>query len=306
MKIATTTGDFRRYFKSDVEIIRQLRQAGFRCIDLNMYSFTPDSPYMNEGWEKQVKALADEAKSLGMTFVQAHSQGGNPLSDDKDHVDFLIKATLRSLEICKVLGIPNTVVHSGFAKDMSKDEWFIKNKEFYEKLLPTAERLGVNVLCENSTDANMKGRYFINSGKDMREFIDYVAHPNFHGCWDTGHANCEGEQYDEIMAIGNELYAIHYNDNGGAKDNHVAPFMGSLNHDEIMNALIDVGFKGIFTLECDNALITYEGWPLKRRHALHEGENPRLREPQLFMQQHIEKMMYETAEWMLKSYNLYE
>lgn len=303
MKIATTTGDFGRYLKTDIEIIRELNGAGFKYIDLNMYNFTPECAYMQEGWQDEVQKLKAEAEKLGMEFVQAHSQGGNPLSDDEEHVDFLIKATLRSIEICAMLGIPNTVVHSGFANDMSKDEWFEKNKEFYQKLLPTAEKYGVNILCENSTAANLKERYFINSGKDMREFIEYVDHPLFHGCWDTGHANCEGEQYDEIMRLGEHLYAIHYNDNRGLKDNHVAPFLGTLNHDEVLSALVDVGFKGCFTLECDNSLIKYNGWPEKRRHCTNEGRKC-VMEPQLFMQRHIEKMMYETAVWLLESYGL--
>ena len=70
-----------------------------------------------------------------------------------------------------MLGIKNTVAHNGFAEGLSKEEWFVKNKAFYEKLFSTMERCGVNVLCENSTAANMKDKYFINTGKDMREFI---------------------------------------------------------------------------------------------------------------------------------------
>ena len=58
-----------------------------------------------------------------------------------------------------------------------------------------------------------------------------------HACWDTGHANCEGSQYDDIITLGKELFAIHYNDNHGAKDEHLIPFLGTLNHDEIINAL---------------------------------------------------------------------
>ncbi|MBR2354724.1 MAG: sugar phosphate isomerase/epimerase [Clostridia bacterium] len=306
MKIATTTGDFRRFCENDEERIRELHRAGFRYIDLNMYSFKPDCEYMSEHWQDAVKRLRDLADELGMSFVQAHSQGGNPLSEDPARVDFLLKATLRSIEICQILGIKNTVVHNGFVKGISKEEWFERNKDFYEKLFPTMERCGVNVLCENSTKANMGDRYFINSGRDMREFIRYVDHPQIHGCWDTGHANCEGSQYDEIMAVGDELYAIHYNDNRGSKDDHVAPFIGTLNHDEIMHALIDVGFRGYFTLECDSSLTSYDHWLGKRRRFEKEGIDARLSEPQLFMQRHIEAMMYDTAKWILESYNLFE
>lgn len=306
MKIATTTGDFTRYCKTDTERIRELARAGFRYVDLNMYHCDPDSPYMQENWRDEVQKLKDVADELGMTFVQAHSPAGNPLSDDPAHLDFLYRATVRSIEVCGILGIPNTVVHSGRAEGVPKEEWFEKNKAFYETLFPVAERCNVNVLCENSTDANMRGKYFINSGKDMREFIDYVGHPRFHGCWDTGHANCEGDQYEEIMTLGKELYAIHYNDNRGERDDHVAPFLGTLNHDEVISALIDVGFQGYFTLECDHSLIAYQGWPNKRRHVAYDGQKPCLRDPQLFMQRHIEAMMYETAKWMLESYGLFE
>ena len=309
MKIATTTGDFAQFCQTDEERIRELHNAGFRYIDFSMYSFTEDSPLMGENWKAEAEKLLALADSLGMKFVQAHSQGGNPLSKDKAHVDFLLRATLRSIEICEVLGISHTVAHAGVDKTLMKEEWFAANKSFYEKLFTTMEKCGVMVLCENSTAKNMGGvygkggAYYINTGKDMREFIDYVNHPLFGGCWDTGHANCEGSQYDEILALGDKLTAIHYNDNRGGGDEHVAPVLGTLNHDEVISALIDSGFKGYFTLECDSSLRSYDCWQGVRRRF---DTFDKLREPQLFMQRHIEKMMYETSEWMLKTYRIYE
>ena len=303
MIVATTTGDFDRFCKNDEEKIRELHRAGFRYIDLSMYSFTEDSPYMGDGWREQAMRLRALADSLGMKFVQAHSQGGNPLSEDEGHREFLVRATLRSIEICAELGIPATVSHAGVCRGASKEEWFEKNRAFYERLLPTAEKCGVFVLCENSTARNIGSDYYINTGKDMKEFIDFVDHPLFGGCWDTGHANCEGSQYGDILALGESLRAIHYNDNRGTGDEHIAPFLGTLNHDEVMRALIDVGFSGPFTMECDSSLRSYDYWQGDRRRF--DGES-RLREPQLFMQRYIEKMMYETAEWMLSSYGLLE
>ena len=303
MKIATTTGDFAIYCNNDSDRIRELYNAGFRNIDLNMYTFKPSSPYMQDGWKDEVKRIKEVADSLGMTFVQAHSQGGNYFCGEKKQTDFLVAATLRSIEICEILGIKNTVVHNGVIKDATKEEWFEKNREYYRILLPAAEKHGVNILCENSTAKNMGSNYFINNGKDMREFIKFVDHPLVHGCWDTGHANCEGNQYDEIMALGDEMYAIHYNDNRGGGDEHVAPFLGTLNHDEVINALIDSGYKGYFTLECDSSLRKSKYWQGNRREF---EKDTRLAEPQLFMQRHIEKMMYETAEWMLDKYGLFE
>ena len=46
MQIATTTSDFGFYCSTDAERIRELHRAGFRYIDLDMYSWKPDSVYL--------------------------------------------------------------------------------------------------------------------------------------------------------------------------------------------------------------------------------------------------------------------
>lgn len=303
MKIATTTSDFQYFCNSYEDRIRELHRAGFRYIDLSMYHLAPDSPLMQDDWREYalgLKALADE---LGMTFVQAHSPGGNLLWQDEARVEYLVKSTIRSIEVCGVLGIKNTVVHPGARRDIGKEEWFALNKPLYEKLFPAMERCGVNVLCENSSEQNTgKGCYYLYTGQDMREFIDYVGHPQFGGCWDTGHANMVGPQHESILAVGDKLWAIHYNDNRGERDDHIMPFMGSLNHDEVMHALIDVGFGGYFTLECCDEL----RWYGARRHFGDENTTLKLKNPTLAMQRHIAAMLYDTAKWIVESYDLFE
>ena len=121
MKIATTTEDFGFYCSSDEDRIRELHRAGFRYIDLNMYNFTPECAYMQKDWRARILGLRELADELGMQFAQAHSQGGNPLSEDPEHVDFLVKATIRSIEICEMLGIKNTVLHNGVAEGLTMD-----------------------------------------------------------------------------------------------------------------------------------------------------------------------------------------
>lgn len=306
MKIATTTTDFGFYCKTDEERIRELHRAGFRYIDLGIYGITPDAPYMRSDWKDTVYRLKEVADELGMTFVQAHSPIGNPLSDDQEHVDMVIKSTIRSIEVCQILGIKETVSHGGKIDGITKEQFFERNKAFFEKLFPTMEKCGVNVLCENSSTVNSGKKYALKTGKDMREFIEYVDHPLFHGCWDTGHANQEGPQYDHIVALGEHLHAIHYNDNHGVTDDHLIPFFGRLNHDEIFNALIDVGFKGYFTLECVWTLIKFDQITGKRNRFEKEGVPLKLSEPQLFMQQHLEKLLYDTAKYMLTQYDLFE
>ena len=61
MKIATSTCDFDFYCDNDPDRIRELHRAGFRYIDLSMYSFSPDSPYMADNWKDEVKKIKDLA-----------------------------------------------------------------------------------------------------------------------------------------------------------------------------------------------------------------------------------------------------
>ena len=147
MKLATTTCDFGIY-PSHEERIRHLYDAGFRYIDLSLYTESDMKEFLEPGWEDRVLRLKEYAQSLGMTFVQAHSPGGNPLSRDTKW-DWLLEATIRSVEICGILGIPNTVVHAGWAGGIGREEYYEQNRDFYALLYPAMEKNNVNIFSKN-------------------------------------------------------------------------------------------------------------------------------------------------------------
>lgn len=302
MKIATTTGDFERFCPKMEDRIRHIAEAGFRYIDLNLYrEAAPNSVTLSENWRESVESWRKTADDLGVKFVQCHSAGGNPLNKD-DKFDILLQATIRSIEICGILGIPNTVVHSGWADKISKSEYFEQNLAFYQLLFPAMEKNNVNVLVENSTKANMGDRYYFLTGADMVEFFEYANHPLLHACWDTGHANCEGHQYEDIMALGDHLRAIHFNDNRGGGDEHIIPYCGTMSVDAVMQGLLDSGYKGYFTFEADSTLRPYKYWQGDRQ----SFENERAKEAPLHVQKTFERAMYEIGEYILREYDCFE
>jgi sugar phosphate isomerase/epimerase len=263
-----------------------------------MYTFPPECAYMQENWRdevKKIKALADELK---MEFVQAHSIGGNPLNPQE--TDYILAATIRSIEICEMLGIKNTVVHNGMAPGLSKAQWFQKNKEFYEKLFPTMERCGVNVLCENSTKANMGDLYYVNSGKELLDFVEYVDHPLIHACWDTGHGNLqETTQFEALNILGKDAYALHVQDNFGKQDQHLVPFCGCMDMDSLMRGLNSIGYNGYFTFESTNFFLPKS----MRKEQFADGV---LKSPSLEIKGLSENLLYEIGKFILTSYNQYE
>ena len=310
MKLATTIGDFFAYTSSPAEAVRLFEGTGFRHLDYSFYNvLRAGSPFLGERWMDQVEDALREAERLGFDFVQAHSPNYNPLDPKADHEAGML-ATLRSIEACGRLGVRNLVVHPGTAADLfypkDRDEYFRRNREFFLSLAPALERWNVNALAENSAEANMGGRYFPMTGAEMRDFADCVGHPLVHCNWDTGHANMrDTDQKEEIEAMGAHLLAVHIQDNFGAVDEHIAPFMGTLDIDSIMQGLLSIGYKGYFTFEADNMLLARARWPHGRRHAPSVTDR-RLEIPTAALRQKAEALLFEIGRTILCAYGCFE
>ena len=140
MKLATTTADFCTWGAEYEESVKLIHDAGFRYMDINITRRICDSP---DGLE-EAKRLREFAKKLDMKFIQAHSPEGNPLSPEKQ--ERMVQLTNRSIEICKILGVTQTVVHAGWKKDINEEQYFRENLDFYKQLYPAMEKHDVNVL----------------------------------------------------------------------------------------------------------------------------------------------------------------
>lgn len=253
MKLATTTGDFALYTNDQIKIIDYLKQSGFSYVD---YSFGTDyknrSGVYSPDWKDYIKRLNEHCESASMKLVQSHSPMGKPLADNND--DFL-NDTKRCIEACKELGIKYVVVHSGYLPGISKKECFEKNKIFYEKLLPLAEKYEITILTENFDKMSVGGMYWIDNAPDLLELIEYVNHPLFHAVWDCGHANMqEMSQEKGITLLGKHIKCLHIHDNNGERDQHMYPFLGTLDMDSLVEGLKKIGYDGYFTLEAVNIL----------------------------------------------------
>ena len=302
MKLSTTISDFSKYCSTIEEKIDQLHKAGFRYIDMSLYSPTKmPQLFEAENWQENAKALRAYAEGKGMRFVASHAPGDiNPYEGDEEE---LVRTTIRAIEICEVMGIPSTVVHGGWHPDLTEEQFYDRTEAFFKRLLPAAERCGVNILIENGTHGNFPDWAFFYTGAQMRKFIDRMNHPLLHACWDTGHGNIEGSQYENIMALGEHLLLLHVNDNHGATDDHTMPYFGTLNMDDLMCALVDVGYKGYFNFEVVNPLPS----PNHHRYPRHKFErDTRLLHSTIEMQDQIEKLLYHIGEHCLRAYDCFE
>ena len=300
MKLATTTSDFYEYSLSQQEKMNHVAKAGFKYLD---YSFGTEFDSKTGVFSIEKDAYIEDIKRhcerLGVKYVQAHAPMGSPIIKNDEHTA-LVNGTKTCIEACARLGIPNIVVHSGYQWGISREETFERNKEFYGELLPCAEKYGVNILTENFNVMCVDGMYWIDNATDLRALIDYVDHPLFHACWDAGHANMQDmPQHEELALLGEHVLGIHVQDNLQNDDHHLAPFMGSLSIDSLMNGLINIGYKGYFTFEANN--IFCSAW--KRRKF---EQDDRLLKVPLELKTQAERMLYLIGKHILTSYDMYE
>ena len=158
MKLATTIGEVYSFVNRDpAAAVRMYEGTGFRYLDYSFYNvLRGEHPFLGDDWKSQIDAAGNAASSLGMKFVQAHSPDYNPLGrpGDTDYHEAGMKASLRSVEACGMLGIGAIVVHSGITEDYlypeDKDGYFKANRPFYAALLEEIIRV---------KPAAAKGRY---------------------------------------------------------------------------------------------------------------------------------------------------
>ena len=239
MKLATTTGDFGGYTNSQIQALRYVREAGFQYAD---YNFGMDYKHRNgvysEHYEEYFAQVNAAAAEIGVRLIQAHAPMGTPLNDPDGS---FLADTLRCVDACGAWGIPNLVVHSGYAHGLTVEQTFDANKAFFMPLLERAEQYGVNILVENFNKMSVPGLYWIDNATDLLGLIEYVNHPLFHAVWDAGHANLqEMPQDEELRLLGSHVRALHIQDNRGDHDAHLLPFLGTMSMDAVMHGLLDI------------------------------------------------------------------
>lgn len=298
MKLATSTEDFAKYTFVQTESMALIHSAGFRYLD---YSFIMD--YVNgtgiyaHDPEKHVESVKRKAEELGMQFVQAHAPLGAPIAEDNAK---FVRDTVKCIEACGKLGIPNLVVHSGYAKGLTREETMEENRKFYRLLLPVAEANGVNILTENFNKMSIDNLYWIDNAPDLLALIEYVDHPMFHAVWDTGHANMQEMPQDACLKLlGKHVRALHVQDNFGNTDAHMPPFFGTMNPDALMHGIEAIGYNGYFTFEAPNFFC-----PATKRRPFEEED--RLLCPPIALQVEGEKLLYEIGRHILSAYGCFE
>ncbi len=207
--------------------------------------------------------LREYAKSLGLIINQTHGRGEG-FKNIKEEDDAQVENARLDLLATKALGAEVCVIHAPTSINLGAhpDPVMMRDLHFdqYMRMLPYAAKYGVKLATETFGDAVKYNA--VDFFGDIKEFEDSYwriknASPYadyFTICADTGHSNKASRfgnptPADVIRRMGSEVTVLHLNDNNKMVDQHKIPMTGDIDWDDVMKALEEIGYNGIYNLE---------------------------------------------------------
>jgi sugar phosphate isomerase/epimerase len=196
-------------------------------------------------------------ESFGSKFVQTHCVFPNYF-DTENPLDVECTAWVpRNLEATALLGAPVTVMHPIAPPGLEYDREgsLIANRDYFRKVGDMAAEFGIKIAVENMLsnrlfDGTIRKRCCTSSEK-LLELVDAIDHPNVGVCLDVGHLHYMREPIGAaIRACADKLIAFHIADNDTWNDSHVPPYCGSIDWEEVYQAVRDINYQGGGMLEC--------------------------------------------------------
>lgn len=235
--------------------IQKLVMAGYKVLDFNFDSYCVNRQWMNDAdWFDRVLRTKEYADSLGVEWSQSHAHfySWNGEMDERHAKGKeLIRRSIIGAGMmgCKTMTMHPFQIEDGvwYSHKLSLE----KNLEEFRQYGEWARKAGVKIAIENMIEYPELPRRYCSSCEELIELVDALGDDTLFGITlDTGHANITGvNQAAAIKAMGRRLIALHINDNRGIKDDHLAPFYGTIDWPALMGALKAIGYKGDFTFE---------------------------------------------------------
>lgn len=279
-KVSIAIGAYQGRY-GDLEAIRIAKRIGADAVDMDISSGRYDCS--NEGSiyaksddeiESYFSEIGKLARDLEIEIGQTHGRISGMFPDsEEDENEKLFKNIRLDCLATKALGCSVTVVHgcvTGRIAGADAEPSFMRDKNFYmfTRYLEYAKMYGVKIASEslgdcakynccdffgNTSELIMSGNRVCAVG-DNADYFGY--------CVDTGHANkatrfnCNPSPADHIRMCGNRIIALHLNDNDTLTDQHKIPGTGTIDWNDVLCALDEVGYKGNFNMELNLSTIS--------------------------------------------------
>jgi len=258
MLICSTTGALAKLYGEE-KALDMLKEAGFDAADLSLFDMKdPENRWNGDDYKEKARALRAHAEKIGLPILQAHAPFNFGMEDFEG---IHIPTVCRSIEIAALAGVKKIVVHplQYLTYIGNEEELFRINMEYYPRFMPLCEKYGIQICTENMFQRNkLRGVIEHSTCSHREEFNRYVdtlqekCGDAIGACLDLGHMVLVGEDpVPMIRHMGKRITALHIHDNNYQQDMHTLPGNGKMEMIKIFEALKEVGYNGLFTLEAD-------------------------------------------------------
>ena len=167
-------------------------------------------------------------------------------SVDRDARSRAVDETELALQIARRIPFKVLVTHLGVprwaptaAADNSRDA----ARRSIEELSAIAEPLGVKIAVEVIPNELSRAGSLVHFVEDVVDASDIGI------CFDTGHAQIDGDVVDAVETVSEHLLAVELHDNNRRTDDHLVPFDGAIDWPSVLTSVQKVGYDGPMILE---------------------------------------------------------
>jgi sugar phosphate isomerase/epimerase len=207
------------------------------------------------------QAIAELAEWLADTGLSLHSvhapivermQGGRWIgafsnaSSDEARRKAAVAETAAALALASQLPFQYLVLHLGVPaseQTHAGDNSATAARRSIEEIVEVAARVRVRVAVEVIPNALSDAESLARLVEDDLDGLDVGV------CLDYGHAHLMGDLGEAIEALSGHLWTTHVHDNGGKRDDHLAPYLGTIDWDAAMMETQKIGYDGALMFE---------------------------------------------------------
>lgn len=239
------------------DVLRRMADTGFEGGELALIHLRQ---FIDSGApEAAAEVMRETTAELGLKIPQVHLSVAamGSLDDDEREADFARME--REIEISALAGIQIGVLHPVGGLPTTLDEYHRVEQvriASFQRACEIAAEHDFTIAIENTYDPHADETSAVGRRRfgaiipELHEVIDAVDADNFGICLDTGHTNLFGLPLGEAFRqCGDRLIATHVHDNDGHADQHTDPTRGTIDWEDGIAGLREIGWDGIFNLE---------------------------------------------------------
>ena len=263
MKIGVITETLFEREKSHAIACEKIKKIGYDCLDYSLFGgWATPSEIFSRPRQEWVNFFKEERKIIeneGLSVSQTHATYRSDFDPDHLHefTPMVVEQLKKEIEATAILGCKHIIIHPINLAILStnKDKDLEVNIREFSKLTPTLKEFGVKNCVEDMfTWDPLRARACATGCSTDLDMVKYIDGMNdrdaYCACLDTGHMLIHSiDPARAVRTLGDRLEVLHVHDNNGLSDQHLPIGFGITNWKELVKALKEINYKGVFSLE---------------------------------------------------------